>query len=76
MDMFRTYLHLLNGNVILLGDIGKEVLYSALDFALQHVAPVLGRPDQVVERIIDGMGCASEDHAAMVPLPPAFGSGH
>jgi hypothetical protein len=66
MDMIRTHLHLLNGNIILLGNIGKEFLYPPLHLALQHVASVLGRPDQMIERIVDSMGCSSEDHVAIV----------
>ena len=42
MDMVGTDLHCLNGDVILLGNIGKECLHPLLDLALQHVAPVLG----------------------------------
>ncbi len=66
MDMVRTHFHLFNGDVILLRNIDKEFLHALLDRALQHIAPVLGRPDQVVEGIVDGMGGASEDHAAIV----------
>ena len=65
MDMIRTDLQLLNGDVILFCNIGKELLDPSLYFALQYVSPVLGRPDQVVERLIDGMGGASENHAAI-----------
>src|SRR2546427_4896627 len=43
---------------------------------LQHVSPVLGRPDQVVQGIVDGMGCASEDHVAIVTPQADLGSGH
>ena len=66
MDMIRTDLQLLNGDVILFGNIGKELLDPSLYFALQYVSPVLGRPEQVVERLIDGMGGASENLAAIV----------
>ena len=65
MDMIRTDLQLLNGDVILFCNIGKELLDPSLYFALQYVSPVLGRPDHVVERIIDGMGGASENHGAI-----------
>ena len=65
MDMIRTDLQLLNGDVILFCNIGKELLHLSLYFALPYVLPVLGRPDQVVERLIDGMGGASENHAAI-----------
>ena len=70
MDMIWTDLHLLNGDVILLRDIGKELPHPLLHLALQHVSPVLGRPDQVVEGIVDGMGCASQGHAAIVTPQP------
>ena len=76
MDMVRTHLYLFNGDVILLRNIDKEFPDPLLDLALQHIAPVLGRPDQVVEGIIDSMGCTSKDHAAIVPPQPIFGSGH
>jgi hypothetical protein len=66
MDMVGTDLHFLNGDVLLLGNIGKEFLHPLLDLALQHVAPVLGRPHQVVQSIVDSMGCSAEDHAAIV----------
>ena len=66
MDMVRTHLHFLNGDVIVLRNIGKELLHSLLDLTLQHVSPVRGRPHQVVEGIIDGMGCSAENHAAIV----------
>jgi hypothetical protein len=67
MDMVRTLFHLFNGDVILLCNIAKELLHPLLYLALQRIAPVLRRPDQVVQGIIDGMGGASEDHAAIVP---------
>ena len=76
MDMIRTHLHFLDGNIILLGNIGKEFLYPPLHLALQHVAAVLGRPHQVVEGIVDGMGCSSEDHAAIVRPRTVFDSRH
>jgi hypothetical protein len=44
-----------NGDVILLRNIGKELLHPLLNLALQHIAPVLGRPDQVVESIVDSL---------------------
>jgi len=76
MDMIRTHLHLLDGHIILLGNIGKEFLSPPLHLALQHVAAVLGRPDQVVEGIVDGMWCSSEDHATIVRPQTGFDSGH
>src|SRR6266581_1390419 len=76
MDMVGTDLHFLNSDVILLRNIGKELPYPLLDFALQDVSPVLGRPDQVVQSIVDGMGCASENHAAIVTVQAGLGSGH
>src|SRR2546425_9292124 len=42
MDMVRTHLHVLNGDVILLRNIGKELPHPLLYLALQHVSPVLG----------------------------------
>ena len=76
MDMVGTHLHLFNGDVILLRNIRKELLDPLLYLTLQDIASILRRPDQVVQRIVDGVGCASEDHAAIVPLQPVFGSGH
>jgi hypothetical protein len=70
--MIRTHLHFLDGEVILLCNIGEELPYPLLDLALQDVAPVLGRPNQVVQGIVDGMGCTSQDHAAMVTLQSVF----
>ena len=66
MDMVWTHLHFLYSDVVLLCNIRKKLLYPPLHFTLQHVASVLGRPDQVVERIIDSMGCSSKDHVAIV----------
>ena len=62
------HLHFLNGHVILLRNIGKKFLNAPLHLALQHIAAVLRRPDQVVERIVDGMRCSLQDHAAIVHL--------
>ena len=75
-DMVRTHLHFLTGAVILLRNISKALLDALLYLALPYIASILGRPDQVVESIVDGVGCASEDHAAIVPPQPVFGSGH
>src|SRR5262249_20868593 len=66
VDMIWAHLHLFNGDVILFRYIGKKLLHPSLDFALQDITPVLGRPDQVIQGIVDSMGCASEDHAAIV----------
>lgn len=52
--------HLFNGEIILLRNIDTDLLDPPLDLALQHIASVLGWPDQVVEGSVDGMGCASE----------------
>src|SRR5713226_10650787 len=76
MDMVWTHLHLFNGDVILLRNIRKELLDPLLYLTLQDIASILRRPDQVVQRIVDGVGCASDDHAATVPPQPVFGSGH
>jgi hypothetical protein len=62
--------------VILLRHISEESLDPLLYLALQDVSAVLGRPDQVVQSIVDGMGSASEDHPSIVPPQPVFGSGH
>jgi hypothetical protein len=76
MDMLRTHLHLLNGTIIWLGNISKVLLDPPLHRALHHVAAVLGRPDHVVEGIVDGRWCSSEDHATMVLPQTVFDSGH
>ena len=76
MPMVWTHLHCLHGDVLLLRNIGKELPDPLLDRALQDIAPVRGRPNQVVQGIIDGMGCASENHAAIVILQADLGSGH
>ena len=56
MDMVWTHLHLFNGDVILLRNISEELLDPLLYLALQDVSSVLGRPDQVVQGIVDGRG--------------------
>ena len=76
MDVVRTHLHLFDGDVVLLRNIREEFLHPSLDLALQHITSVFGRPDQVVQRIVDGMGCTSENHRAIVHLQPAFSRGH
>ena len=84
MDLVGTPLHLFAGDVILLRNIGKACLHPLLHLALPHVAPVLGRPDQVREGIGDGMGCAAQDHGAIVhphaswqaALPPPCHDAH
>jgi hypothetical protein len=60
----------------LLGNIREKLPDSLLYLALQDITAILGRSDQVIQGIVDGMGCASQDHAAIVPPPPSFGSGH
>ena len=74
--MIWTPFHLRKGNSILLGNIGKEFLYPPLPLALQHVTSVRGRPDQVIERLVDGMGCSAEDYAAIVRPQTVYASGH
>jgi hypothetical protein len=75
-DMVRTHLQFLNGDVVLLRNISKKLLDSLWYLALQDIASILRRPDQVGEGIVDGMGCTSEDQTAVVPPQPIFGSGH
>src|SRR5919202_1004957 len=70
MDMVWTHLYFLYGDVILLGNISKKLLDPLLYLALQDITAILGRPDQVLQGIVDGVGCASEDHAAIVPPQP------
>ena len=76
MDMVWTHLHVLYGAVIVLGKISKKLLDPLLYLALQDITAILGRPDQVIQGLVDGVGCASEGHAAIVPPQPVFGSGH
>jgi hypothetical protein len=68
-----------HGDVILPRSIDTEILDPLLDLALQHIALALGRPDQVVEGTIDGIGGASEARATLVLpyalIPPAASSG-
>jgi hypothetical protein len=75
MDRSRTPFHLLTGNSIWRCNLGTECLDPSLPLAWQHVAAVLGRPDQVGERLVDGMGGAAEDHAAMVRPQTVVASG-
>ncbi len=56
MHMVRTHLHFLNGDVILLRNIGKELPDPLWDFALQDVSPVLGP------------ACAFEQKVTVLPL--------
>jgi len=63
-------------DVILRCNIDKAFSDPLLDLALPYIAPVRGRPEDVSEGLVDGMGYASEDHAAMVPPQPVCGSGH
>jgi len=76
VDMIWTHLHFLSRNVILLGTVSTKLPDPLLSLAWQDITALLGRPDQVVQRIVDGMGCASEDHPAIVHPQPAFDRGH
>ena len=76
MDMVWTHLHFLYSDVVWLCNIRKTLLDPLLYLAWQDITAILGRPDQVIQGIVDGVGCASEDHAAIVPPQPVFGSGH
>ena len=69
MDRVWTDLHFLQGNVILLRNIGKEFPYPLLDLALQDIPPILGRPNQMVQGVVDRMGCTPENPIATVALP-------
>jgi hypothetical protein len=74
--MVGTHLHFLSGDVIVRGNISAKLLDPLLYLALQDITAIRGRPDQVIQGLVDGVGCASEDHAAIVPPQPVFGSGH
>lgn len=63
MDMVMTHLHFLKSDVILLRNIGKQFPYSLLDLAVQNTAPIFGRPNQMVQSLVDRMRGASENHA-------------
>jgi hypothetical protein len=52
----------------LLRNIDKEFPDPLWDLALQHIAPVLGRPDQVGEGIVDGMGVRRRTMPPLYPL--------
>lgn len=69
MDRVWTDLHFLQGNVILLRNIGKEFPYPLLDLTFQDIPPILGRPNQRVQGVVDRMGCTPENHIATVALP-------
>ena len=68
MDMVWTHLHLFNGDVVLLCNIGTKFLYPPLNLAWQNITPVFGRPDQMVLCIVDSMRCASKNHTVLIPL--------
>jgi hypothetical protein len=75
-DRVWTHLHVLSRDVVLLCNSRQKLLDPLLYLALQDITALLGRSDQVIQGIVDGVGCASQDHAAMVPPQPVFGSGH
>ena len=58
-----------SSDVILLRNIGKQFPYSLLDLAVQNTAPIFGRPNQMVQSIVDRMRGASENHADTVADP-------
>ena len=77
-DTIGTDLHLLNRDVILLRNISKGSSRTPLLYlALQHVSPVLGRPDQVVESICRRHGvCVAGPMPPLLTLQADLGSGH
>jgi hypothetical protein len=58
-----------SSDVILLRNIGKEFPYPLLDLTFQDIPPILGRPNQMVQSIVDRMRGASENHADTVADP-------
>src|SRR4030095_9860571 len=71
-DLGRPHGPLFTAEVIRLRHLAKALLHPLLSRAGPSIAPGRRRPDQVVQGIIDDMGGASADHAAMVPPSPPF----
>ena len=76
MHMIRTHFHLLKSHILLLRNIGKQFPNPLLNLPLQDIAPVLRRPDQMVQGIVNGMRGTSENHADNVAHRSDLGSGH
>src|SRR6266699_3669372 len=76
MDRVRTPPHCLSGDVIVRCNSSKKLSDPLWYLALQDITAIRGRPDQVIQGIVDGVWRASEDHAAIVPPQPVCGSGH
>ena len=53
----------------------RALLEALVALTVPHVTSILGRPDQGVQRLVDGMRGASEDHPAMAHPHPACGRG-
>ena len=76
MHMIRTHFHLLKSHILLLRNIGKQFPNPLLNLPLQDIAPVLRRPDQIVQGIVNGMRGTSENHADNVAHRSNLSSGH
>ena len=53
----------------------RALLEALVALTVPHVTSILGRPNQGVQRLVDGMRGASEDHPAMAHPHPACGRG-
>ena len=76
MNVIRTHLHLFDGDVIVLSNLLKQFADTLGQFALQNLLTILRRPDQVISRIIGGVGSSSEYHARILSNPRHLGIGH
>jgi len=75
MYMIGTDFHLFYRDVIVRGDLFKQLVHSLGQFALQNLLAIFGRPYQMVRRIIGGVRCSSEYHARILPNPGHLGIG-
>ena len=75
MDMVDTHFHLFYRDLILLSDLCKHPAHALSNRALQNLLAILGRPYQVISRVISGVGCSSENHARIVANPGYLGRG-
>src|ERR1051325_9339872 len=75
MHVVNTNFHLVYGDVVLLGYLGKHLAHALGNRALQNLLAILWRPYQVVRSVIGGVGCATENHVGIVANPHHLGSG-
>jgi hypothetical protein len=76
MYMICAYFHLFYRDVVLLGYLLKHLADATGNRPLQDVLAILGRPHQMVSRIISGVCCSSKDHKRILANSHHLGIGY